>query len=943
MPVYQVGTTAEFDTLLAGGSLTGADTVELADGGTFALLDIPGSAPAGLTIAAQSPHGATCSGIEINQGTLGVYDLAVQMDVDPDVVGAAQPGLVRLRTNVYGGLVLDGLLIRAGYAPDGFADWDVTNGGDGSTYANMIGQLPSIYNGTPGAGNVNPPAGTKDSYSGLRYYPAGIENTGGSVAGVFDFRNLIVSDTRNGLTMVVRATPALDVHVRGCTFRRTYADSVSIGFGASFEEVERVWVCGNTFIDTCWAQGNDNGNPHGDDIQIFVSGSATRRVANVVIGGNVKHHTPGSRAGPQRIFLSDNPHAYPFYAPIIAQNLMVGRVSDKGIAARQGTAFAYVYQNACLTNPEYNTLLQNDLHQHPSTLVGPNSAALPAKIDLVQSSAYGGKNFIGKNIAEGYTQSPYNDTSYDPNITLPLGSSATSYTATYEPPADWDAITTPELTISTFTPRAAYANYGPVRSGDDLTAFLARWSGASLPFATLPSYVGIANKVNQAIGALIESEWGYIHAGGETRSITPGAGVSWREADDHTGANATAWSSAAGSVTHGKFLQIRATSSASASTTVTKTFSVGSESFTWALGTLDMTAYPLAQFDGTQIVRQSANGYGAADSDKFTLALEWKLNTISADMVFVASTPGTGGRLRITAQNSNKKLRISLGSNSTTTIFQVDANVVADNNATHRILLSVDLSQVTSAAGMQLYVDGVLDTATATTWTSGTSFDFDLAVAPQWGGTASTPVFNGAVGMLYFLPGVALDLTNSNVRDSFSASYVGPAGEAPNGGSAPPIFCVGTATTWNSGDPNVGTGASWSKAVGTNSITAGNTETWPPNLTLTATVQTAGPYSVGQPIDILVQAVGYPKSINITGASDAAGSWAANPQNMPLGSNGSIFTYTPTAGAGLTHAITFTNDGSYTNPAAVEIDVEAASAVAAPLSCMSLSLGLSLC
>jgi hypothetical protein len=177
------------------------------------------------------------------------------------------------------------------------------------------------------------------------------------------------------------------------------------------------------------------------------------------------------------------------------------------------------------------------------------------------------------------------------------------------------------------------------------------------------------------------------------------------------------------------------------------------------------------------------------------------------------------------------------------------------------------------------------------------------------------------LGYYWLHPGVALDLNDSTIRDKFDAAYIGANGEAPLGGTQPSHFCVGVAATWNSGNPNQGANGAWAKVSGTN-LSAADSEVWPPVLTLISSTQTAGPYAIGTPVDFLVQAVGYPKAIsNITAASDKGGTWTLNPQSMPAGSNGLTFTFTPSAPG--THSITFTNDGGYTNPAALELVVPA--------------------
>jgi hypothetical protein len=342
--------------------------------------------------------------------------------------------------------------------------------------------------------------------------------------------------------------------------------------------------------------------------------------------------------------------------------------------------------------------------------------------------------------------------------------------------------------------------------------------------------------------------------------------------------------------------------------------------------------YPLVDFDGTQIIRQTSGaGILAVTSKVMTLAFELSDLGAAPGATVNLTSNATGSAYMSIQRLTTGRIRVSaLGGRG-------DFPIITDTSR-HLFMVTFDTAQATAAAGIVMYVDGVAQTPANTTWVQDTTTDWDsLAVAFEFGGNGATPQYPYNLGMFWFFPGQWLDLSVGTNRDFFSAPYIGPSGEAPFA-AAPPVFLVGQAATYNSGNPNRGTGQSWSKVVG-NSLADVGTDVWPPVLVLTATVLTAGPYAVGVPIDVLVQAVGYPKSNNITAASDKAGTWDASPKNMPLGSNGVTFTFTPSA-SGL-HTFTFTNDGGYDNPTSPTVDVAASGVTSAPPH-RTLSLGLSL-
>lgn len=938
MANYQVASDAEFTSALSSLS-TGADSIEFLDAGTFTSITIPSTVPTGVTFFAETSQVPTLERLIINKGGIRVDGLKVQ--VNHDYVAAAESDwhLVEINNLTdYAGLELENLYLRGGYYNAGTLEDFITTAGSAETaYASLIGDLANgIYSGDVGVNN---------GVNGLTYLPGGIgPGLGGGVRpdGDLLIQGCTITDLKGGIEQRPAMGAGQRILIRKNHFIRSYVDTINLSQpGTTYAGPEWLEITGNEFEDCVWCQPQDNKNPHGEPIQIFGSSGTASQLPGVFIAGNLIWYRPGFRGGGQRFFFSDHNYGYPYRAPVIVDNLVLSRRSTKGIwieadsPNKTGAVYAYAYRNAPLANPTQQAIVGNAGYTHPSTGVAADAGAAGAAVmTITWDGNFTGKNFLGDNIVEAVSSSAEIDTSHRTNLVLGAASVSNTYSTAYDAPATgWDDLDTAQKTLDAYTPKTAYAAKGPVRSSDTVTTFLDRWSGATKSWSDLPSYVGIANKVRQTANTAVTSDWGCIHAPSGTaipisgsRTMTPGTGLEWREADDEAGTNATSWSSTAGTVTHGKFLQLRGTSPVAAATTETFTYTIGSEAFTWRVQTESNTAFPLATFDGTQIVRKSTTAWSSATSDKFTLAISWKMPTSGTDKNLLAASPSGEGRLNITARGATKKLSISMtGVGSATAIFSKDItiNTAVDDNALHTVLISVDISQATAAAGLLCYVDDVKDTAGAGTWTSPGPFAFaNSGMNPQAGGVTNTPNYIGDLAMLWWHPGVALDLDDPDVRNAFDAAYIGPNGEGPMAGTAPEVFMPGVATNFESGDPNLGTGDAWAKVIGTNAITAGNAESWPPTLQLVAEVQTAGPYSVGQPIDVLVYAAGYTQADTITGSTDQTGTFDDSTLDVVAGSNGVTFTYTPGGSGGVDHTLSFASTIGYTAPSNVVLTVQ---------------------
>lgn len=218
-----------------------------------------------------------------------------------------------------------------------------------------------------------------------------------------------------------------------------------------------------------------------------------------------------------------------------------------------------------------------------------------------------------------------------------------------------------------------------------------------------------------------------------------------------------------------------------------------------------------AYFSATYLTR-GAGLTGAADS---------KLLTVSC-WIWIDSAGGSAARKiidNVTTLNggtSRNQVTISatgafqiVGQNAAgSQILNILSSVLPTDRWVH-VVASLDLSDT---GKRHIYVDGVSDIATVTTYTDDT-MDFttaDWAVAALANGTE---LFTGGLGDLWFQPGVYLDLADEDVLALFldaegRPTDLGDDGSAPTG-SAPLVFLSGALETWHT---NKGTGGGFTLA-----------------------------------------------------------------------------------------------------------------------------------
>ncbi len=914
MATYSPANDSEFASMLL--SAVSGDIIELRDAVTYGRLLVSNTTASGVTITAQTPQVATAGGIKIsNAQGITIDGVKIQCADVPTDSG-------RIESLIYGigdcdQLVIKNCLVRCGYEPEGYAPFDPA--ADHTRYPEF---------GAPGGdATYNRMAGT---------YPYGF-GSDGSYRGDLTIEDCIFEDLSSGIKF--GAAGGVTYKIRRNTIRRMYQDFISFGFPKlNFTPIASVEITGNEFVDA-FGVPQDNGNPHCDYIQIFSrdvqqGDDSTTPIANLFIAGNLGWYRPGARGGAQRLFLSDTPPGYPFVGLKCIDNVFISRISSKGITVGSwpgsGSAGSYIYRNTAITNPKYNAPTGTELVPNPNTARGgpsiPAATVGQSALSLTTDEDYQSREFARRNIVERITGTDHVDTR-SANIETGLGSVSNLYATHFDGPADWADVDTADKVIDAFKPKAGFSEYGAVRPSDTAATFLARWSGDVKPWSETPAYAGFRTVSQAPKSTLTTSNWAIVHAQNTTLPISI-VGGEYRIADDHMGTGAGAWTSATGTVTDGQYLQVRTMSAATNVTQRTVDVTIGADRSTWLLTTLSSVQFPSVVFNRTQRF-QTPNGSSlGADTTKVSFALLADITPGTTTDYIIGNDVGATASVRLRMLSGTNKLRFEFRDALFASIAGWDsANNVVGTGSPVELLVSVDLSDPDPLTGIQFWIDGVEQSVSPSSWVADGKIGFSNTNRQLvFGGTGSSTLTGGTVHMFALWVNQFLDFSDPLIRAKCSADLIGATGKGVTG-SPPEVFLVGTASEWNSGTAQKGSGPVFAKTAG--DVTPGNAAVWPPVLGLALETVTPEPYIAGNPITIRARALGYAEpGETVTITTDGDGPVPGAPVSLPEGVDGFTFDYTPgTAG---THTLGASHSGAYTAAEPLAVSVSGGGAAVAP-------------
>lgn len=803
---FLVTNDTEFAT--ANTNATAGQIIQLQDSGTFT--DLVLTNKTGVTVRGQTPGVPTILSFRCH-GATGAYITGFKIKPVTEPTGA--PKLLSLTDNgsdSCDGVVVDGIIIECGNPWDSFAPFDPT-------------VTDTTRMGTTGNWSASNPIATE------LWYGIGTDTSvSGSIpSGDITIKNCVISDTREAIKFTYGGYGGL--RVLNNTIIRPYQDFIAFGLAHYSGPVTHLEICGNEGYDS-FAQPQDNLNPHGDFFQFFSDDIPPdlyeMPLNGLLIAGNVHWYNPGARGQAQRVFVSEFVDGYPAIAPIVIDNLLVSRITNKGVVVdavdmdQSGSVWGYIARNTIVANPQHNTPMQNEVYTNSVSGIGASSGAAVASINVRNDPLYpDAMNYIADNVTESIIA--HDSHILKGNVSLGRGSNATSYGANAIPTTsgEWDALASAEDYFDAFD---ATAGKGVGLAGSSMAAIRAAWSDPdNRPWASVPSWVGWRDQTGVPLDDVVTTEWAFVHAGGPggSRSLAI-TGGEYQLADDHEGDGAGSWTSSSGTVAHGQYMRVRQTSPNEELTEGTVTITIGSDVLTWNVQTESTAEYAIVAFDGSD--RFVRSGVLGSDNRYCTIGFKMKFPDwsggapgsnvdifTSLNSSSVASSAGvrvillTTGLLRIVHYNSSA---------SSISTLNMNGSSLCDGGI-HEVLISVDLDQSNAANGRDIWVDGVDRTVvTSSGWSGGSGVTIAYsrstgAVGYSFGGANGNMLNGFEVQYFYLNITERADVTSSGVRSLFDASAIGADGSGVTG-NQPHTFLTGIASQWNAGG-----GINWGSAT----------------------------------------------------------------------------------------------------------------------------------
>lgn len=651
------------------------------------------------------------------------------------------------------------------------------------------------------------------------------------------------------------------------------------------------------------ADNYDSGNPHPDFIQIQATynNAAGQPISGFKSGGNVVISPKEHRGIMMQVR----------YLPL--SNSHLGTANDYPYA--QGFAFEDEVTVGCIKDLVFdaasNALWYNNVSLNEDGLSNRRRTD-GTYASITPRRGMAGKSFQAPegvmHVKNSIYETVFNDVPLDivggnnlmTGISGALPSSRTVQLATI--------LNNPTMTITTVNDGYLFAKSkaGSVAEGKGIRS-ASLYEHLQLPWASTFA-LGFATRRNADLSTLTTSSVGYVFGADDAvYNVTPGAGVEWSATDAYGAALSPArnWTTSGGTVPEGALMSIRATTPATGSKRTTYSVNVNGVDIPWVVQTKSTITMPSVTLGAHDLRGTATNLTGVVNSNKLSFAVRFKLASIGVAHSIIV--PGTGGNISISINSANR-VNIALRNGTSQFMLNLQSTPTLVAATWYTIACSIDLDQANTDAGVQLLINGVQ----VTTWSTNV---FDKNYAPilfaqgqTWGFFGNGSGLNKMSGdfeWMFIWPGAAINWLDPVQLIRLEPDYIGPKnGSAIYPAQLPAVALWGLATDVNAASgANFGTGGAIDN-LGTD-VTQTVAGTLPPNLTLEATKLSS--------TQVRVSVIGNPKSgVTITATSSVNG---AQSLALPVSEDGYV-DFTFAAGA---QTITVTNNGGYTNPAAVSL------------------------
>lgn len=404
---------------------------------------------------------------------------------------------------------------------------------------------------------------------GLQYYAAqAYAADGGVTMGKLHITDCVFQDLKHGGKSSIEAA---DFALMDCTFERIYMDIFTGGVasGGKFRFMRNVTTIPFSRSGIAEDLNGDAYDPHGDDVQMF--GSGTHTFGDIIIAGNRMTVPPlRAGAGDQGAFLSDNDISPSFDGVWIINNAYLPgntRAISVGEQPSYPIGDTMIYGNTCIPWD------------------GLEGFGTPSVLLSADSSSH---IYVGSTIAYNFTAEMG---SFPVDNVLNMDD-AVSKAAVFPNFADLASATDRTEIDAALKTSAEGFGLGMVATNSAID-----WTTTDPDSVVLwdnvPSGAAWEDLVGQTPSATIETGLSKILNRNTGLTVVPGDGVEWRSVDTDGTTEVVGWTSLSDVIDADQFIQIRKTSSASDFTSVTASITINGfeENLTITTGKADPTAW----------------------------------------------------------------------------------------------------------------------------------------------------------------------------------------------------------------------------------------------------------------------------------------------------------------------------------------------------------------
>lgn len=717
------------------------------------------------------------------------------------------------------------------------------------------------------------------------------------------YKNVYVHDVSSGLTAQLNNGQTV---IDQCYFDRIYKDCIFTATdNATITATAGISMTRNIF-EHPFGNAFDSGNPHSDILQHFsgvinVDTSNPIKLRNFRIERNAYFMRNADRAGGQLFFLQGE---------LVKGNPQY-RINYTGTIIRDNWAFQLNSNKGLLLNYGEDCYVTNNMFVTPPT--GNSSTSTAINVDVNPNTNYGGISLIRDNIVEAYTKLSSHQS--ENNVSVGKSWSAVSYTdvLTGSFPVAQDTI---KAWYAASARKPAYSSRGPRFATIENLALDALIASDIKPF------VGWASKQNVPPLTTQTSAKSLIR-GPLGENVTVSVSTGQFRVTNPTGTVITDWTSTATAAAVGNYLEVRHTASASGSTTFSQTVTLthgtlGAFQFTFSSVTFSTLAFPRVKL-GEGITPQYTGAMGTS-STKMTFAIQWRPTaSVSGSSAYLFGSVNSREPLRIRTIAGTDAIRANAYINGGVNALSGNLDSVGGALGTTKVrLMIISVDTTTGGNGVSAKIFDITDWTDHRTFSNVTIAQPDglLDVSDISGAAALRSVNHGANGPLpevdfvFLKMGEWLNTDDPDALAKFAAANIGPRGQGVFN-SLPDVSLIGPAADWNNNPTGLNLGTAAKFVIPSGVATDVSVQPWPPQLPVQVTINTEGPYIIGQPITMTVTPVGYARQFNLTCSSNKAGTWAdGNVKVINEGRDGTQITFTPTTIDNYT--LSFTSDVGYT-------------------------------